>query len=149
MALGQAVRNVFPPDALDTKVGKLSRHVLRVDVNGADPLLAAVPADTGRADQVVRVGAGRVRVVGHAAHHHHGRAGVTHDLNPRERLALRGGVLALQSPRAAALALVPKSVCKIKCDELSYNSICRRVIRSFSPVYAVLSIWLWKFPTFT
>ena len=95
LALAQAVRDVFPPDALDTEVLELHRHVLRVDVNGADPLLAAVPADAGRADQVVRVGAGRVRVVGHAAHHHHRRARVTHDLNPRERLALRGRVLAL------------------------------------------------------
>ena len=52
-------------DALDAEVLELHRHVLVVDVEGADATLAAVLPHAGRADQVVRVGAGRLTIVGH------------------------------------------------------------------------------------
>ena len=52
-------------DALDAEVLELHRHVLVVDVEGADATLAAVLPHAGWADQVVRVGAGRLSIVGH------------------------------------------------------------------------------------
>ena len=59
---------------------------------------------TGGADQVVGVGLGPgLAVVGDAADHHHGGAAVAADLHPGERLLVRGGPLALQRPRSAAL----------------------------------------------
>merc|ERR1719323_1032291 len=72
--------NVFLPDTLDTQVGELHCHVLVVDVHGADPLLTPISANTGRTDQVVRVSLGRIRIMGHATHHHHSWSSVVHNL---------------------------------------------------------------------
>ena len=67
LPLSEGVCNVSPPDALDTEMGELHRHLVVVDVHGADSLLAAVPPHAGRAHQVVRMRLRHLRVVRHAA----------------------------------------------------------------------------------
>ena len=106
LSLFQSVSNISPPDTLDTEVGELHSHLVVVDVHGADPLLAAVPAHTGWRHEVVRVSLGNLRVVRDTTDHYYCRALVANYLDLGECLLLSAGPLTLQGPRPPPLALV-------------------------------------------
>jgi hypothetical protein len=60
LALLQRLLDVSFPLALDPQVLELNGHVRAADVLSANSLFAAVPPDTGRADEHVRMGFGFV-----------------------------------------------------------------------------------------
>jgi len=74
LPLLQSLSNVLPAYTLNPQVLELRCHGVQVDVHGTDSFLATVASNRGRADQIVWVSLGRVRVVGDTADHHHGGA---------------------------------------------------------------------------